>query len=278
MKKLIVIDEGLVKHKAIFAYIGQYEANLKAIIADKKCSDEAAIDILERKIRNKEVWMMYPPSLFLKMCIGYMKKLGVTLDDTVIVAEDYGSWRKAEDLSYKAQRKAYRESRMSADWWKDMYKTFNELMVTLSACLPWQFIKSYHCESDDVASVAVRFLEADEKILISTDEDWHMLCSIPNVKIFSPYSKKFKIIKSPEAILLKKISKGDKSDNLSPLPENATEKEYETRKLIVNLLHLPHYVEEPIIELLFKTVPKNVYLSKIPFRACKQQIKQLYNL
>jgi 5'-3' exonuclease len=243
MKKLVVIDSGNIMFKSIFAFR-----------------------------TNSQVPAVYT---YFRMIISYLKKLGVTIDDEVIIAQDFGSWRKAIDPLYKAQRREFRESKEDSSFWDEMFKEFNDFIPKLEICLPWKFIKIYKCESDDVASVAVRYIDAEEKILVSSDEDWQMLCSIPNVKVFSPYTKKFKLIKNPEKILLKKIQ-GDKSDNLLEAPKN--EVEFEKRKLIVDLLNLPPYIEIPIKEALFNTVPRNLYLNKIPFHSCRSEIQKLYNL
>jgi len=243
MSKLVIIDNGNIQHKAIFAFRN-----------------------------NSQVPATYT---YLRMMISYLKKIGVTLDDRVVIAEDFGSWRKDIDKEYKAQRKAYRESKEDADWWKEMYGEFNDFIPKLEIALPWNFIKIYKMEADDVASMAVRYLDADEKILISSDEDWQMLCVLPKVKVFSPYTKKFKIIKNPEKILLKKI-KGDISDNLLMAPK--TEAEFEKRKMIVDLIHLPVHIEQ-IIKPVIETLPmKNIALNKIPFRTCREEIRKLYKL
>jgi 5'-3' exonuclease len=243
MSKLIVIDWGNVIHKAIFAFRN-----------------------------NSQVPVSYT---ILRMIIGYLKRIGVTLEDKIICAEDYGSWRKDIDKNYKAQRKAFRESKEDADFWTEMYTEINEFAIKLEQCLPWNFVKIYKIEADDVASIAVRYLEADEKILISSDEDWQMLCTLPNVKVFSPYTKKYKIITNPEKILLKKI-KGDVSDNLLEVPK--TEAEWQKRKMIVDLIHLPQHIEQIIIPVI-ETLPiKNLYLNKIPFRTCREEIRKLYKL
>jgi hypothetical protein len=213
--------------------------------------------------------------LYLIQVISYLKKLGVTLEDKVIIAQDFGSWRKEIDPLYKAQRKAAREAQEDKDFWDEMFKEFNEYFPKLEVSLPWHFIKIYKIESDDIASCAVRFIDAEEKILVSTDEDWQMLCTLPNVKIFSPYSKKFKIIKNPEKILLKKIH-GDISDNLLTVPK--TEAEWEKRKTIVDLINLPQHIEA-IIRPVIESLPiKNLYLNKVPSRYCANQLKKLYNL
>lgn len=66
------------------------------------------------------------------------------------------------------------------------------------------------------------------------------------------------------------------SDNLIVKPK--TEAEFETRKMIVNLLELPIYIETPIKEALNSIVPKNLYLNKIYSRSIKEELKKLYNL
>jgi hypothetical protein len=243
MKKLIILDWGGVTHRAIFAYRN-----------------------------NSQVPFTYT---MLRMIIGYFKKIGVTLDDKVVVAEDFGSWRKDIDKEYKAQRKAFRESKEDSSWWAEVYKEANQFTDKLDICLPWNFIKIYKMEADDIGSVAVRYLDADEKILVTSDADWEQLCVIPNTKIFSIHTKKFKIIKNPEKILLKKI-KGDISDNLLVAPKN--EAEYEKRRMIVDLINLPQHIEA-IIKPVIDTLPiKNLYINKVPFRTCQLELKKLYKL
>ena len=243
MNKLIICDSGNIMHKSIFAF---------------------------RNYSQVPVTLLY-----LRMLIGYFKRIGIDFDTQIIIAEDFGSWRKDIDKNYKAQRKDYRESKEEAGWWKEIYNEFNDFLPKLDLCLPWQFVKIYKIEADDIASMAVRIIQADEKILISSDEDWQMLCTIPNVKVFSPYTKKYKIIKNPEKILLKKI-KGDVSDNL--LEEPKTEIEWEKRKMIVDLIHLPVHIEN-IIRPVIETLPmKNIALNKIPYRSCREEIRKLYKL
>jgi hypothetical protein len=222
--KLIIIDSGNISHKSIFSYIAQIKKEMLDIAYENdwitEPDEKGNINILEEhwqecydlvmeKIRKREVVIMFPVYTYFKMIISYLKKLGTTLEDKILVCQDFGSWRKAVDKEYKAQRKEFRESFMPNWWWDKTYKEFNDFIPKLENSLPFYFPKIYKCEADDLASVAIRFIDAEDKILISSDEDWQMLCSIPNTKIFSPYTKAFKIIKNPEKILLKKI-KGDK--------------------------------------------------------------------
>ena len=243
MNKLIVIDVGYFTHRAIFAYMANPQ--------------------------------LPPTYTFSKMMLACMRKIGVDLDDNIIMAQDFGSWRKAVDPCYKAQRKDFRESKKDADWWKEVYQDFNEYIIKLDEALSWNFIKIYHMESDDIASVCCKYFTDKEIILMTNDEDWNMLCFYDNVKVFSPTKKQYKIINEPMKILLKKIN-GDISDNLLTKP--STEAEFERRKKIVNLIELPLEIEQPIKETLINLPIKNMYLNKLPYRTIREEFKKLYNL
>jgi len=244
MNKIVVLDEGFLKHRAIFSY------------------------------RNRpELPATYT---FMRMCISTLKKVGTTLEDRVIMACDYGrSWRKIEDTNYKAQRKEFRETYEDKDWWKEIYKTFDDFYSKLEPNINWNFCRLFGLEADDWASMISRFYKDKEIILVSSDRDWEMLVSIPNVKIYSPLTKKFKIIKNPEKVLLEKIQ-GDISDNLLEKPK--TEIEFERRKRIVNLLELPPHIEQPMKDILSNLPIKNLYLNKLPYHSIREELSKLYNL
>jgi hypothetical protein len=291
MNNLLVLDHANIMHKAIFSYISQIKKEMLDIAYENdwvtEPDEKGQVHILEEhwqecydlvmeKIRKREVVIMFPIYTYFKMIISYFKRIGVTLDDKVIIGIDFSSWRKKIDPLYKKQRKAFRESFMPKWWWDKTYKEFNDFIPKLEISLNWNFVKVYDCEFDDIASVAIRQLnDYNNKIIISADEDLQQLCIVPNTKIFSPYSKKYKIVNNPEKILLKKI-KGDKSDNLLENPQ--TIQEYNIRKKIVDLLHLPEEIEKPIKDILLDLPIKQLYLERIPFPSCRKAIKDLYNL
>jgi len=123
--------------------------------------------------------------------------------------------------------------------------------------------------------MVARYYKDKEIIIVSSDRDIEMLAVFENVRIFSPITKKFKDIKNPTKILLEKIQ-GDVSDNLLEKPTN--EKEFEIRKKIVDLTHLPQEIEQPIKEQLDSIHPKNLYIHKICFKSIQEQIRLLYKL
>jgi len=241
MNRTILIDGGAVQFRAIFAYRN-----------------------------NPNIPVTYT---YLRMLVGYFKKLKVTFKDNIIIALDFGSWRKEVDKNYKAQRKDFRESFEEKEWWDNRYAEFNDLYEKMKISMPVNLLKIYKCEADDIISVACRYYSDNEIIIVSTDRDLEQLCYYENVKIFSPISKKFKEVKNPMKILLEKIN-GDKSDNLLEKPH--TEEEYEIRKKIVSLLELPNYIEQMIKEEMSKVAPRNLYLHKIPFRTIRAELENLY--
>lgn len=244
MKKVIILDFGYIQHRAIFAF-------------RHNCAVPVTYTIL-------------------KMIVGYLKKIGMTPDDLVIVAQDYGSWRKLEDKNYKAQRKDYRESLEDADWWKEVYREVNEFVQKLDTSLCWQICKLYNCEADDWISVACRYYTDREIIIVSSDRDLEQLCYYKNVKIFSPMTKKYKLVKNPMKVLMEKIQ-GDISDNLIDKPSN--EAEFELRKKIVDLINpLPDHIEKPLLDKLKSFLPKNIYLHKLPYKSVSEDIARLYRL
>jgi hypothetical protein len=215
----------------------------------------------------------------MRMMIGYLKKIGIEKDTLIIIAQDFGSWRKNLDPNYKAQRKEVRETFEEEQWWKDKYEEINEFIKQLNECLPWHWIKIYRDEADDIASVAVRYYKDKEVVLVSSDKDWEMLLNFENVKIFSPLQNKktkvakYKDVPFPVKVLLEKIQ-GDVSDNLLVKP--SSEREFEIRKKIVNLLELPDEIEQPIKEQFQNLLPKNLYLHKVPYRSVREEIRKLY--
>jgi 5'-3' exonuclease len=243
-EKVIIVDSGNLMHRSIFAYR-----------------------------TNPQVPCTYT---YCRMVISNLKNVETNIDDLVILACDYGrSWRKGLDKNYKAQRKDFRESKESSEWWKQRYAEFDLLFEKLDEAMNWQRIALWGWEADDIASVAARYYKDKEVILISSDKDWEMLATFDNVKIFSPISKKFKVIPAPMKVLMEKIN-GDISDNLLTKP--SSEAEFEIRKRIVDLTQLPQEIEQPIREELDKIMPKNLYLHKIPFKSIKEEIKKLYKL
>ncbi len=192
------------------------------------------------------------------MILGNLKKIGVNEDDLIIVGCDmYSSWRKR----YIEQAKA---DRTPLD--KQIYKDFNKQLEKVDKGTDFFICKIPNIEYDDIAAVACRYYKDDEVILLSSDSDLHQLWKYPNVKIFSPHnkSKRYKI-KPKNFNVKKEIAKLIMKKGHNNLGVPTTEEEYKVKKLCVDMINLPEWVEDKIRKELDKIkLPKDYdsnYLS-----------------
>lgn len=179
----------------------------------------------------------------MSMILNCLKLVDANKHDRIFFALDSkkGSWRKKIDPNYKANRKQLREK--TGINWNEEFKWFDYLKRNLSQNTTFKLIEIDELEADDLISYICRYYKDEECIVISIDSDYEQLALFDNVKLFSPSSKKFKTVANPAGILEKKIKK-ERADNLiSPIQ---SEEDREKRKLIVNLLQLPDFVEEKI--------------------------------
>jgi len=244
MSKVIVIDWGIFLHRAIFSL-----ANNPDIPATYTC---------------------------LSMVLGNLKRIGVDKDDKIIVAIDFlKSWRKEYEKEYKGDRKQKRED--SGIDFKHWYKKFNELMEDLEISTNWHLIKVPHLEADDIMSVCCKKYSDQEVILVTYDSDLEQCWHYPNVKIFSPMSKKWKL--KPKnfnvyAFISKKVEK-EISDNLKDLVLN--ENDYQNRLVCVDLINLPDWIEKQVLEALESSEERVAYEECFPFTTLRNRYLTLYD-
>lgn len=245
-KKVIYVDWLLFVHRAIFAWV--HRKNVPA------------------------------PYTCMTMILSCLKKVGVAPDDIVIVAIDSpkGSWRREIDPAYKANRKAKRDSRTDIPW-KQMWSDFRELLENLKTSTPFHFIEIEKFEADDLISYGVRCDKFKDytHVIISSDSDFDQLTRFPSTYIFSPITKKYKIIQNPYDSLAKKMDK-EVSDNL--LTPILSQKDYERRNKIVNLTILPPEIEAKIeIELQKINEHKEFNTNLMKFRSIRERFMSIYN-
>lgn len=219
---------------------------------------------------------MKPTFTALSMLIASLKRLPLTPDDVIFLACDKGrSWRRSVDLNYKSNRKGQREKLEDKSWWDTRFKEFEELRQKLDISTPFHILEIDSLEADDIIAYSVRYFKDNQCIIVSPDSDFEQLAVFPNVKILSPISKKYKIIKNPEQTLIKKMEI-ERTDNLiTPI---VTEEDFEKRKLIVDLIHLPDFVEVLIGDkLLSVNYNKKFDLEQLPFTIIQDRFMGIYN-
>lgn len=242
--KVIVLDWGIFLHRAIFS-----------------------------TLNNPEI-----PSTYtcLSMILGCLSRIGVDPDDIVIAAMDFlRSWRRDLESSYKADRAKKREE--SPIDFKEQYRRFDQLVNQLIEATSWHFIKIEHLEADDIMAVVSRYFSDRNVVLVTYDSDLEQCWHYPNVKIFSPIKKAYKL--KPEnfntyKLISQKIEK-ETTDNLTAPVLN--QQDYETRLKCISLIELPDWVENSVVNNLKNLPDKAECLEKIPFSSIRKRFGNLYN-
>jgi len=242
--KVIVLDFGILSHRAIF-------------VSGKNPSISSAHTCLAS-------------------IIGCLKKIGVNKEDKVIIAVDArNSWRKDYEKDYKGDR-AEKRKNSSIDWSKE-YENMNWLLDKIDKATKFNIIKLLRTEADDIMAVVSRVNKDKEVILVTYDSDMNQLTSYENVKIFSPMTKRYKIMpKNYNAYkdIQKKCGK-EVSDNLiNPL---LSEEDFNNRLKCIDLLHLPKNIELPIAAELDNLEDKEEHLELLPYEKLRERFPQIYN-
>jgi hypothetical protein len=208
------------------------------------------------------------------MILANLLRIGVNPQDEIMIACDYGhSWRKQFDENYKANRKALREGYTDVNW-TEMFGKMNTLLQKLDYATDWQVLREDSIEADDWFAVASKVFSDRTVVIVSYDKDLEQLLVRDNVKIFSPLSKKYKIVKNGFAILASKINK-EPSDNLINPVLNETD--FDRRDLIVNLLDLPPFISDKLEAKLKTLQPKDENVEEFPFTSLREKYCSLYN-
>lgn len=218
---------------------------------------------------------MHPPYLCVTSLIACLNRLEITPDDLIILAVDGpNNWRKEIDSNYKSNRKAQRD-KTDIDW-TQQFGDFNALLYNLNISTPFHIVKVDKLEADDIIAYGVRYYKDCDVVIISSDSDYDQLMSFDNVKIFSPVTKKYKIVKNAYKTLAKKI-KIERTDNLiSPILNEA---DYKKREMLVSLLSLPEAIETLAYQALVKVISKsnNEYNSNnLLFRKLKDRLDSIF--
>ena len=132
--------------------------------------------------------------------------------EVVLTWDSKHSWRRDYYPEYKAGRRKGREE-SDLDW-DDIFGTLNKIRNEIKENFPYKYLEVFGAEADDI----IGFLceeNRDEKIMIiSGDKDFIQLQKYPNVKQWSPITKKDVNGFDPTIYLKEHILKGDTSDGV----------------------------------------------------------------
>ena len=132
--------------------------------------------------------------------------------EVVLTWDSKHSWRRDYFPEYKASRRKGREE--SDLNWDDIFGTLNKIRNEIKENFPYKYLEIFGAEADDI----IGFLcedNRDEKIMIiSGDKDFIQLQKYPNVKQWSPITKKDVNGFNPTTYLKEHILRGDTSDGV----------------------------------------------------------------
>ena len=140
--------------------------------------------------------------------------------EVVLTWDSKHSWRRDYFPEYKASRRKGREE--SDLNWDDIFGTLNKIRNEIKENFPYKYLEVFGAEADDI----IGFLceeNRDEKIMIiSGDKDFIQLQKYPNVKQWSPITKKDVNGFNPTTYLKEHILRGDTSDGVPNIlsPDN----------------------------------------------------------
>ena len=142
----------------------------------------------------------------------YRKEHHSEYGEVVLTWDSKHSWRRDYFPEYKASRRKGREE-SDLDW-DVIFGTLNKIRNEIKENFPYKYLEVFGAEADDI----IGFLceeNRDEKIMIiSGDKDFIQLQKFPNVKQWSPITKKDINGFNPTTYLKEHILRGDTSDGV----------------------------------------------------------------
>ena len=141
----------------------------------------------------------------------YRTRFSSEFGELVLCYDSKHYWRRDYFPQYKANRK--KDRKKSDKDWDAIFECLNTIKEEIRTNMPYKFLEVYGAEADDI--IATICSEYDEEIMIlSGDKDFIQLQKSPNVKQYSPITKKMVNGINPTGYLQEHILKGDTSDGI----------------------------------------------------------------
>ena len=132
--------------------------------------------------------------------------------EVVLTWDSKHSWRRDYFQEYKASRRKGREE--SDLNWDDIFGTLNKIRNEIKENFPYKYLEVFGAEADDIIGFLCEENKDEKIIIISGDKDFIQLQKYPNVKQWSPITKKDVNGFNPTTYLKEHILRGDTSDGV----------------------------------------------------------------
>jgi len=161
--------------------------------------------------KSKEIDENMVRHMILNSLRMYRTRYSSEFGELVLCYDSKHYWRRDYFPEYKFSRRKGRE-KSDLDW-DAIFSCLNQIKDELRNNMPYKFIEIYGAEADDVIGVLCSEY-SEEIMIISGDKDFIQLQKFPNVKQFSPITKKMVNGENPGGYLKEHIFKGDTSDGV----------------------------------------------------------------
>ena len=208
----------------------------------------------------------------------YRTRFSSEYGELVLCYDSKHYWRRDFFPQYKARRRTKRES--DGKNWDAIFECLNTIKAEIKENLPYKFLEVYGAEADDIIASLVTEV-AEEVLILSGDKDFIQLQRYPNVKQYSPITKKMVNGENPGYYLTEHVFKGDSSDGvpnvLSPdntftdglrqrplgkkkisswadhdfedvAPNDEVKRNYQRNKKLIDLTQCPEELREEILD------------------------------
>ena len=141
----------------------------------------------------------------------YRSRFSSEYGELVLCYDSKHFWRRDYFPEYKFGRRKSREK--STHDWDAIFLCLNEIKDELKNNLPYKFLEVYGAEADDIIGTLCATI-SEEIMIISGDKDFIQLQRFPNVKQFSPITKKTVNGANPGGYLKEHVFRGDSGDGV----------------------------------------------------------------
>ena len=142
----------------------------------------------------------------------YRKEHHSEYGEVVLTWDSKHSWRRDYFPEYKASRRKGREE-SDLDW-DDIFGTLNKIRNEIKENFPYKYLEVFGAEADDIIGFLCEENKDEKIMIISGDKDFIQLQKYPNVKQWSPITKKDVNGFNPTTYLKEHILRGDTSDGV----------------------------------------------------------------
>jgi len=141
----------------------------------------------------------------------YRTRFSSEYGELVLCHDSRHYWRRDFFPEYKASRRKGRE-KSDLDW-DAIFQCLNAIKEEIKINMPYKCIEVYGAEADDIIGTLCATI-SEEIMIISGDKDFIQLQRFPNVKQFSPITKKTVNGANPGGYLKEHVFRGDTSDGV----------------------------------------------------------------